>query len=119
MNGGVEDREGYQQLMLLDLYIRENLKTRPSWAVDLKEYKEAIRDFTKRRKKPRKFLMDYRGYTSMQMEKMTLEVFTRNVLGDVRERGCFPVLFDYKAREPFNHDARVVRVNLERSGEKV
>ncbi len=117
---GVEDQEGYQQLMLLDLYIRENLKTRPSWAVDLKEYKEAVREFYKGEEEAPEILVDYRGYTSRQMEKMThLEVFTRNVLGDVRERGCFPVLFDYKAREPLNHDARVVKVNLERSGEKV
>lgn len=117
---GIGDIERYQERMLFDLYIRENLKTRPQWRSDPKEYKEDIRAFYKREEECPEILLDYAGYTSRQMEKMThLEVFTRDVLGDGKETGIFPVLFDYKTRDPLNYDARAVSVKLGKEERKV
>ncbi len=41
----VGDISYFKELMILDLYARENLKTRPMWAADRKPYKEKIQEF--------------------------------------------------------------------------
>ena len=92
---GIQYLEFYDQLMVLDLYARENLKTRPSWAMDLKPYKRQIQAFYAKEEEQPEILKDYQGYQARQMEKMThLEVFTYNVLEGKPEKGCYPVVFD-------------------------
>ena len=45
----------FKELMILDLYARENLKTRPMWAADRKPYKEKIQEFYKKKQKHGRF----------------------------------------------------------------
>lgn len=43
-----ENTNLYKELLLYDLYLRENLKSRPEWAADLTEYKDVVKSFYKR-----------------------------------------------------------------------
>lgn len=103
----------FQELMILDLYARENLKTRPVWAAERKPYKEKIQDFYVKEIETPEFLKDYTGYQPKQLEKMThLEVFSYNVLEGKEEKGIYPVLFDYKNRSPLTNDAAMHTVSF-------
>lgn len=110
---GIQYLEFHDQLMVLDLYARENLKTRPSWAMDLKPYKRQIQAFYAKEEEQPEILKDYQGYQARQMEKMThLEVFTYNVLEGKPEKGCYPVVFDYKKRNPLTYQGGISRVSF-------
>ena len=110
---GIQHLDFYDQLMVLDLYARENLKTRPSWALDLKPYKRQIQAFYAKEEEQPEILKDYQGYQARQMEKMThLEVFTYDVLEGKPEKGCYPVIFDYKKRNPLTYQGEISRVSF-------
>ena len=79
----------YQDLLIYDLYLRENVKSRPSFAPDPSEWKNETKQFFMREAKERRYLKGYEAYDSRQMAKMAhLERM---------EDGSF-VLFDYKNR---------------------
>lgn len=121
----------YRELFTYDMYLRENLKSRPDFARDLQEYKEEIREFYRQEEENRKFLPSYVNYDSRQLARMThLEPFYYPVwdmqpqeVGAMREKlmeegeniGNSPtyVLFDYHKRSPLTLEARVVRVRGE------
>ena len=80
----------YQDLLIYDLYLRENVKSRPSVAPDPSEWKNETKQFFMREAKERRYLKGYEAYDSRQMAKMAhLERM---------EDGSF-VLFDYKNRD--------------------
>ena len=106
----------YRELLTFDLYLRENMKSRPDFARDLTPFKEQIRSFYQKEEKEREFLPDYIGYDSRQLAKMThLEPFSRSVLEQTAvwdmdnktSQGGY-VLFDYKRRNPLTYEARTV-----------
>ena len=66
-----EQRGLYDELLLLDLYLRENSKSRPAWAGDLSLYKADFRDFYIREAENPQSLKNYAGYTSKQIMNMT------------------------------------------------
>lgn len=105
--------EYFKQLMIFDLYARENMKTRPQWANDLSAYKMQILDFYKKEEENPELLTDYQGYQARQTIKMThIEVFTYDVINENEEKGAYPVLFDYKKRSPLTNDAKAVFIQL-------
>lgn len=102
----------YKELLTYDMYLRENLKSRPDFAADLSgdEIKNTIREFYQKEAEERKLLPDYTAYDWKQLSKMThLEPF-RYPVWDVEalverlEKGGY-VLFDYKKRNPLNYEA--------------
>ncbi|MBQ8823341.1 MAG: B12-binding domain-containing radical SAM protein [Lachnospiraceae bacterium] len=103
----------YKELLTYDMYLRENLKSRPDFAGDMGLYKERSRGFYEKEAQERKLLPDYEGYDSKQLSKMThLEAFHYAVWEEVPTYDTEPklVLFDYKHRNPLNGDARTVVV---------
>lgn len=101
----------FKELMILDLYARENLKTRPMWAADRKPYKDKIQEFYIKEAEKPDFLQEYAGYQPKQLEKMThLEIFTYNVLEGKEEKGNYPVLFDYRRRSFLTNNATMYKV---------
>ena len=112
----------YKELLTYDMYLRENLKSRPDFAADMTEesIKEAIRNFYRTEEEERRFLPDYSQYDWKQLSKMThLEPFVYPVwdveamlaVQDVADKEKkqqkiqFFVLFDYKNRNPLNYEA--------------
>lgn len=88
-------------LLMIDLYLRENAKSRPKFAPDLAEIKDIARDFFRKEEQERKYLPGYEGYDHRQLIKMAhLER-----LSD----GSFR-LFDYRNREVFFGNARMLEL---------
>ena len=101
-NGGVSEKlEQYRDLLMTDLYLRENVKSRPTFARDLSSSKDFVREFFQREEKTPEHLSGYEGYDSRQMAKMAH-------LEPLRD-GTY-LLFDYKKRDPLSYNARTVRV---------
>ena len=111
-----ENEAIYRELLTHDMYLRENLKSRPAFGKDLQDYKETIRDIYRREEAERCLLPEYTGYDSKQLEKMThLEPYHYPVWelqdGAVRalEAPVF-LLYDYKERCPLTGEARIAKV---------
>ena len=101
-NGGVSEKlEQYRDLLMTDLHLRENVKSRPTFARDLSDSKDFVREFFQREEKTPEHLSGYEGYDSRQMAKMAH-------LEPLRD-GTY-LLFDYKKRDPLSYNARTVRV---------
>lgn len=101
-NPGISEKlELYRDLLITDLYLRENVKSRPSFARDLSSSKDFVRAFFQREEKTPEHLSGYEGYDSRQMTKMAH-------LEPLRD-GTY-MLFDYKKRDPLSYNARTVRV---------
>lgn len=101
-NAGISGKlELYRDLLMTDLYLRENVKSRPTFARDLSSSKDFVREFFQKEEKTPELLLDYEGYDSRQMAKMAH-------LEPLRD-GTY-LLFDYKKRDPLSYNARTVRV---------
>ncbi len=104
---GVLSPEAFDELLTLDLYLRENAKSRPAWAADLSEYREEIVSFYQKEEQERRYLPEYRQMIWKQLMRMThLEAFP-HLTEDW-------LLFDYSRRNPLTGDARVCRISLPR-----
>lgn len=107
MPEGRERMAEYREWMVFDLYERENLKTRPSWAADLSGYRQAFRDFYGEEAKTHACLPDYGDCDARRLAGLThLEVFRHIYEEDTA------VLFSYRNRDPLHHGARWRRVGL-------
>lgn len=80
--------EALSDVMLLDLYLRENLKSRPSFASDQKPYERMIWDYRKAEKIPK---------------TAHIEVF----------RDGKKILFDYTDRDPLTNNAQLTDITDE------
>ncbi|WP_270388959.1 B12-binding domain-containing radical SAM protein [Blautia massiliensis (ex Durand et al. 2017)] len=80
--------ESLSDVMLLDLYLRENLKSRPSFASDQKPYERLIWDYRKAKKIPK---------------TAHIEVF----------RDGKKLLFDYTDRDPLTNNAQLTDITDE------
>ncbi len=102
-----------RQLLTFDLYLRENMKSRPDFARELSPFKQRIRDFYHKEETCREYLPDYAAYDSRQLAKMThMEVFDYPVWEqDIRKRTRrlevpSMTLFDYRVRDALTYEAR-------------
>ena len=86
----------FRDCLMVDLYLRENAKSRPSFASDRARLKTQLRDFFIREAENPKYLRGYEGYDSKQVAKMA----HAEVLEDGRV-----LLFDYKNRDALNYNA--------------
>lgn len=116
----------YRELLTLDLYLREKVKSRPDFAADLSAFGEDIRRFYRREETERRYLPGYEGWGWKELGRMThLEPFRYPVWDEERLEEavlrCTPqprpaagfVLFDYRSRNPLNAEAATRYVPLE------
>ena len=90
----------YQESLIYDLYLRENVKNRPVFAGEDTIDKQTAAAFYEKEEQERRYLKGYERYDKRQMRKMThLERIGGNLL-----------LFDYKNRSPLTHQAAVYTV---------
>ncbi len=93
--------EKFTQLLVLDLYAREHVKSRPAWAPNMDAYKSRIHSFYKEEAQSFTYLKGYEDYDSQQLKRMThLEPVGEGV----------GILFDYKTRDSITYNARMVKV---------
>ena len=106
-NAQTDRLEQYRDFLTEDLYLRENAKSRPSFARDLTPYKEEIKQFFIREGKERRYLMGYEEYDSKQMSRM--------VHVEIMRDGRM-LLFDYLHRDALLGNARIIEAG--RIGQK-
>lgn len=109
-----ERQELYKELLLFDLYVRENLKSRPDFAPDLHDLQPVIHAFYKKEESERRYLPHLSEIPAPQLSRMThLEPFSYSVWAtDVSEIKKLPrqtfLLFDYDHRDPLTREAKVL-----------
>ena len=102
--------EVYRELLTFDLYLRENMKTRPAFAGEELVEKEVLRDFYDKEAEEHHFLVGYESYDKRQLRKMThIEKFHYDVLGTCEKKDLL-VLFDYQNRSKLTHQASVFEI---------
>lgn len=109
-----EREELYKELLLFDLYVRENLKSRPDFAPDLHDLQPVMHAFYKKEESERRYLPHLSEISAPQLSRMThLEPFSYSVWAtDVSEvkklqEQAF-LLFDYDHRDPLTREAKVL-----------
>ena len=106
--------ELYRELLLFDLYVRENLKSRPDFAPDLHDLQSVIHAFYKKEESERRYLPHLSEIPAPQLSRMThLEPFSYSVWAtDVSEVKRLQeqefLLFDYDHRDPLTKEAKVL-----------
>ena len=112
-NMSCEKEQLYRELLIFDIYLRENVKSRPQFASYLANDKEIVRTFYEKEVENLQFLAGYEKFDAKQMARMThLEKFTYPVWNTQYEDIVEPlteeryVLFDYKERNPLTYEAK-------------
>ncbi|MCR5255955.1 MAG: B12-binding domain-containing radical SAM protein [Acetatifactor sp.] len=105
-----ENTDFYRSLALYDMYLRENLKSRPDFAGDLSEdEKSRVKAFFEIEEKERKYLPGYADFDRKQLRRNAhLEFFAFDVNSSVPIRKETAILFDYSERNPLNMEARTI-----------
>lgn len=102
----------YRELLTFDIYLREKMKTRPTFAKSQDSLKDISREIYQKEEEERKLLPAYAEYNSKQLSKMThLEEFEYSVwkYGDCKNLLVNKlVMFDYNERNPLNSEARII-----------
>lgn len=94
--------EQFRQTLIMDLYLRENMKNRPAFAGESAVSKEAAMKFYDKEAEEHQYLQGYEKYDKRQMRKMThLEYLNEKW-----------ILFDYQNRNPLTNQATTYEVVL-------
>lgn len=120
--------EPLKDLLVYDLYLRENMKSRPGFARDLEPYKEQYHSFYGAQEKINKgelqdwkgkqgCLTGYKGYQARQLARMThIECVGYDLKCLVETGEQIPctqhILFDYMERNPLTMEAATYCVEL-------
>ena len=92
--------EQFRQTLVMDLYLRENMKNRPAFAGDSLVSKEVERTFYDTEAEEHQYLIGYEKYDKRQLRKMT---HLENIDGHL-------ILFDYQNRNPLTNQATTYEV---------
>lgn len=110
----------YKELLTFDIYLRENMKSRPVFAADISEHKDAFKNIFEEEERIRTLLPAYREYQLRQIMRMThIEAFYYPVreeseAGREKEKYEKPsyILFDYNNRNPLTNEAETMILEL-------
>ena len=106
------------EIILYDLYLRENVKGRPSWAPDILPYKKMWKEIYRTRRDliypdaPEESYDSRYAANHSHMERFSFDICTF-----VREGrylpGTYDCIFDYTCRNPLNQEARTLCFQVE------
>lgn len=110
-----ENADIFAEILVYDLYLRENLKSRPKFAKEYGEYKAAYRAFYEDEERVKALLPGYEDYSSKVLSRVThAEHFSIDVPSVARSGEIVKeetiIVFDYKNRNPLDHQAMAIRV---------
>ena len=102
------------EVLLFDMYLRENMKSRPAWAGDLSGFRQQWKEMYRNRG-AELFPEEWKNgsYDSKKaanrshMERFHFDAVRLLEEGVLEEKACF-CLFDYDRRNPLNKNARIV-----------
>ena len=103
------------ELMVHDLYLRENMKTRPEFAISEDLFRKPFNEFYKNEELVKSILKGYEEYTTKQIARMThMEHYSFDL--DKTCKNGKPIhkekilMYDYNNRNLVNYDAKVIDV---------
>ena len=103
VQGNTSLTEGqFRQTLIMDLYLRENMKNRPAFAGESAVSKEAAMKFYDKEAEEHRYLQGYEKYDKRQMRKMTHLEYLNGKW----------ILFDYQNRNPLTNQATTYEVVL-------
>ena len=103
VQGNTSLTEGqFRQTLIMDLYLRENMKNRPAFAGESAVSKEAAMKFYDKEAEEHQYLQGYEKYDKRQMRKMTHLEYLNGKW----------ILFDYQNRNPLTNQATTYEVVL-------
>lgn len=114
-----DKKELFIELLTFDLYLRENLKSRPAFSPENALDKKKVRLFFEQEAQNPRYLKHYEGYKSIQLLRMThIERFSYPVWHEnprdcaVRRNAPAYILFDYENRNALTHDAAFYEITF-------
>ena len=106
----------FEEILTYDIYLRENVKTRPDWACDEGAHKAAVSAFYSSPEMRQKYFKDANDKSYRQIRHQThVELFSWNVplcaatgqaIRAPRENTLSGVLFDYSHRDALTYEAK-------------
>ncbi len=112
----------FQEILVFDLYLRENMKTRPEFASDVALYKKVFRSISENfghKTAGHVEIFSEETWKILQNVKQELhdvkwkEIFIKSAFKIENLKGKRLVYFDYNTRSPFNHNAQTYEVIIE------
>ncbi len=109
-----------KELLTMDIYLRENAKSRPEFAKDLSAYKDKVNSFYRleeqRRENGEHLLPAYEEYEPRAMVRMLhMEPFSYDIFGAncsyLKMEVEKYMLFDYHKRNPLTYEANTMLLN--------
>ena len=95
-----KDVENYRQMLILDLYLRENVKKRPEFAGEINIEKREAAAFYEKEEEEHHYLKGYEWFDKRQLRKMTHLEWINGKL----------ILFDYRNRNILTNQASIFLV---------
>ena len=113
-----ELREPLSELLVYDLYLRENLKSRPEFAKNQEQWKKTYYEFYKNMEEKNRegvecLMSGYKEFQARQMARMThIEYFSYDldllVNEGQKQKKDSHIFFDYQKRNPLTGEARTM-----------
>lgn len=111
---GYGEKEVVRELLTYDLYLRENMKSRPEWTKDLKEWNRLHLEFFRREELAEEYIKE-KPYDSRKaarqyhIEVMSFEPEETARIGEQIGKQVH-ILFDYHHRNPLNGDSVTAKI---------
>ena len=104
------DRKVLEAILLYDLYLRENLKSKPDFLSTNEVEREIYHHFFVEEESVKSYLKGYEEYTGKQISRLThMEKFAYDIIESASTGQAIVkeeyILFDYKNRNPLDHAA--------------
>ena len=118
-----EEEKAWNERTVLDLYLRENAKSRPQWAEDPSGMRDQLHSFWEQEERTGNLFPEFRGKRAGTLKRMFhMERFTRiceeaalttgnETAKKAVKEGLYPalwLLFDYRHRDPVTGNARTL-----------
>lgn len=108
------EKEVIRELLTYDLYLRENMKSRPEWAKDLKEWSRLHLEFFRREELAEEYIKEkpYDSRKAARQYHIEVMSFDPEETARTGERigKQVHILFDYQNRNPLNADSDTAKI---------
>lgn len=114
IEGYTFDKNVLEAILLYDLYLRENLKSKPDFLPSKEVEREIYHHFFVEEESVKAYLSGYEEYTGKQISRLThMEKFAYDIIESASTGQAVAkeeyILFDYKNRNPLDHGASTLR----------
>lgn len=105
------DEATFKELLTFDIYVRENMKTRPEFAVDISVHRDTIKELA------RKYELEKNKHIEPISARTLKYIDAGYTDSETAEMSCGEtdgvkyIVFDYENRNPLNYNAKIERID--------